>query len=286
VRLGASTFIWTSPFGDDRLHLIDHVAGLGFDTIEICIEDPARISAEAVAAAADATGIGVLVCGAFGPERDVSHEDAAVRAGAAGYIRTCVDIAAAVGSPVVAGPMYAPTGQTRLLSEAERRLQWRRAVATLREVAGYAGERGVQLAIEPLNRFETDLVNTVEQGVALCRDIGVPSAGLLLDTFHMNIEEKSIGDAIRAAGPFVRHFHACENDRAAPGSGHVEWDDVFAALRDIGYDGDVVIESFTPEITEIARAVSLWRPLAESGDALAADGLAFLRESLGRPVGA
>jgi D-psicose/D-tagatose/L-ribulose 3-epimerase len=93
----------------------------------------------------------------------------------------------------------------------------------------------------------------------------------------MNIEEKHIGGAIREAGAFVRHFHGCENDRGAPGSGHIEWADVFAALQDIGYDGDVVIESFTPELEEIARAVSLWRPLAPDGDTLAREGLGFLR---------
>jgi D-psicose/D-tagatose/L-ribulose 3-epimerase len=286
MRLGASTFIWTSPFGDDRLELCTHVAELGFDTIEICIEDPARVSGAAVAEAAAAAGIGVLVCGAFGPARDASHEDAAVRAEALAYLRTCVDIAEEVGSPIVVGPMYAPTGQTRMLSDDLRRAQWERAVGTLREAAEYAGARGVDLAIEPLNRFETDLVNTTEQGVQLCRDIDRPNVGLLLDAFHMNIEEKSLAEAIRVTGPFVRHFHACENDRGTPGSGHVEWSEVFAALDEIGYDHDVVIESFTPDITEIARAVSLWRPLAASPDALAGEGLAFLRASLAGRVDA
>jgi D-psicose/D-tagatose/L-ribulose 3-epimerase len=289
-RIGASTFIWTSPFGDDKLELCAHVAGLGFDAIEICIEDP-HLSAPSVARAAEAAEIGVLVCGAFGSPRDVSHPDPAIRAQAAAYVRRCVDIAATIGSPIVAGPMYAATGQTRLLSAQERTEQRRRAVETLQDVGGYAAERGVALAIEPLNRFETDLVNTTDQGIELCRDIACANVGLLLDTFHMNIEEKQIGEAIRRAGPLIRHFHACENDRGAPGSGHIDWADVFAALDDVGYDGDIVIESFTPEIKEIARAVSMWRPLAASPDSLAADGLSFLRsvrdlrrEPSGRPA--
>jgi D-psicose/D-tagatose/L-ribulose 3-epimerase len=277
VAIGASTFIWTSPFGDDKLDLCRHVAELGFDKLEICIEDPARVSAAAVSEAAAAAGIGILVCGAFGPDRDISSEDAAVREQAADYLRTCIDLAADVGSPIVCGPMYAATGQARLLPADERAAQWARAAAGLRAVAEYAASRGVALAIEPLNRFETDLVNTVEQGVRLCRDIGGDNVGLLLDTFHMNIEEKDIGDALRTAGSYVRHVHTCENDRGAPGSGHVEWSEVFAALADIAYEGDIVIESFTPEITEIARAVSLWRPLAADADTLASDGLAFLR---------
>jgi D-psicose/D-tagatose/L-ribulose 3-epimerase len=277
MRFGASTFIWTSPFGDDRLDLFGRVAALGFDILEICIEDPSRVTPAAVAQAASDAGVDVLVCGAFGPGRDISDEDRAAREQAIGYLHTCIDIAAEVGSPLVSGPMYATTGNTRMLSDDERGRQWERAVAGLLTVAAYAAERKVTLAIEPLNRFETDLVNTTEQGVRLCRDIGADNVGLLLDTFHMNIEEKDIGDAIRQAGPYVRHFHTCENDRGAPGTGHVEWDDVFAALDEIGYEGDAVIESFTPDNKEIARAVSLWRPLAADADTLASDGLEFLR---------
>lgn len=273
---GASTYLWVSPFGDDTLHLARHARELGFDVLEICIEQPSRVSAEAVSAAAGDAGVAVSVCGAFGPERDVSHEERSVRRSGLDYLRGCIDLAAAVGSPHVAGPMYSATGKARLLSPSEREQQRRWAVASLREAGEYAGERGVSLAIEPLNRFETDLVNTVAQGVELCERIGLANVGLLLDTFHMNIEERSLPKAIRLAGGRVFHVHACENDRGAPGTGHIDWAGVAVALGEIGYTGRVVIESFTPEIQEIARAVSLWRPLAESPDALATEGLAFL----------
>jgi D-psicose/D-tagatose/L-ribulose 3-epimerase len=238
------------------------------------------VSAEAVSAAAEDAGVAVSVCGAFGPERDVSHEERSVRRSGLDYLRGCIDLAAAVGSPHVAGPMYSATGKARLLSPSEREQQRRWAVASLREAGEYAGERGVSLAIEPLNRFETDLVNTVAQGVELCERIGLANVGLLLDTFHMNIEERSLPKAIRLAGGRVFHVHACENDRGAPGTGHIDWTGVAVALGEIGYTGQVVIESFTPEIQEIARAVSLWRPLAESPDALATEGLAFLHDLL------
>lgn len=280
MRFGASTFIWESPFGDNKMHLAQHVADLGFDVLEICIEDPTKVSAPTVLEAAEEAGVELSVCGAFGPDRDVSHEDSGTRQLGVDYLKFCVDLAAEVGSPSVIGPMYSATGKARLLPEEKREQQRKWATASLREVADYAGERGVGLAIEPLNRFETDLVNTVEQGLDLCERIDMDNVGLLLDTFHQNIEEKSIPEAIRLAGSRVRHFHTCENDRGAPGSGHVEWDEVFAALDDIDYDGMVVIESFTPEIEEIARAVSTWRPVAPSGDDLARDGLEFLRGKL------
>jgi len=285
VRYGASSFIWVSPFGDDNVaDLARHVAELGFDVLEICIEDPGLVTGGAVRKAAEAAGVGVSVCGAFGPDRDLSHEDADMRRRGVDYLRTCIDLAAEVGSPHVAGPMYSAVGKTRLLPEEEREQQRGWAVESLRAAGEYAGERGVALAIEPLNRFETDLVNTVEQGLELCERIDLDNVGLLLDTFHMNIEEKSIPDAIRRAGGRLRHFHACENDRGAPGSGHVPWDDVATACRDIGYDGPVVIESFTAQVKSIARAAAIWRPLAVSQDELAEEGLRHLRKIFAQPA--
>ncbi len=173
--------------------------------------------------------------------------------------------------------MYAAVGNTRLLYERSRGEQWERAVASLKRAADYAAGRGVKLAVEPLNRFETDLVNTVDQGLRLVEDVEADNVGLLLDTFHMNIEEKNIPAAIRRAAGRIVEFHACANDRGTPGEDHQPWAEIAAALRDARFWGPVVIEAFTPEIKEIARAVSIWRPLARSQDALAADGLRNLR---------
>nr|MDQ2997623.1 sugar phosphate isomerase/epimerase [Chloroflexota bacterium] len=123
-------------------------------------------------------------------------------------------------------------------------------------------------------------INLAAQVIELVDLVDHPSCQLMLDTFHMNIEERALGDAIRAVGKRLHHVHACENDRGAPGSGHVPWDEVALALREIGYNGPVVIESFTSKVKSIARAAAIWRPLANSQDDLARDGLAFLKELL------
>ena len=280
IPLGLSTFVLASPFSDADLGLFGKVKSFGYEQVEVCIEDPGKLTASAVAKAAAEEGLSVLVCGAFGPDRDISHEDEQRRRGGTGYLRHCVDFAAAVGSSLVSGPMYAPTGQARLLDAGARAAQWARATESLAQVAEHARAANVRLAVEPLNRFETDLVNTVEQGVRLCADVGADNVGLLLDTFHMNIEEKSLPAAITTAGPRVFHFQASENDRGTPGSGHIAWEEVVAALRGIDYAGSVVVESFLPTVQEIARAVSLWRPVADSMDALAADSVRFLRPLL------
>jgi D-psicose/D-tagatose/L-ribulose 3-epimerase len=278
MRFGASTFIWVSPFSNKTLGLVKKVREIGFDIIEICIEDPATIDVSRISEALKENDLKATICGAFGPDRDASSEDRNIRANTISYLKACIDAAQELGSPFVAGPMYSATGKTRLLSSDERAKQWSLAIETLKPVADYAGQRSVQLAIEPLNRFETDFINTVEQGMDLVGRIGASNVGFLLDTFHMNIEEKDIAAAIRKAGSKVFHFHSCENDRGTPGTGHVEWKEVASALREINYQGPVVIEAFTTEITEIARAVSLWRPLAPSQDSLARDGLRFLQK--------
>lgn len=279
--IGACTWLWTSPFSDaDAAGLAGRVAALGLSVLEICIEETDGVSAAAVAEAAASAGVAISVCGAFGPERDLASPDPAVRENALAYIGWCANLAAGVGSPHVCGPMYSAVGKAHLEDPGDRAAERRRSVEGLRRAAEIAGGAGVRLAIEPLNRYETDMVNTVEQGLELCADVGADNVGLLLDTYHMHIEEKSVGRAILDAGDRLFHFHACENDRGTPGTGQVAWPEVFDALRRAGYCGPVVMESFTPAVREIARAVSLWRALDADGDALAGAGGRFLAAGL------
>jgi len=282
MQYGANTFIWASPFRTpEHLPLVARVAGLGFDVIEVAFEDPALIDVGALGQRAAAAGLGVLVCGAYGPGRNLVSADPAERAATAAYVRALIDVAAQLGSSVVSGPAYGAVGKTPAPDVAARQAERDLAAAELRPLAAYAGARGVRLALEPLNRFETDLINVVEQGLALIEAVGSPRLGLHLDTFHMHLEERDSAAAIRRAGDRLFHFHACENDRGTPGRGQVAWAAVAAALREVGYDGAVVIESFTPEVKSIARAVCIWRELAGSQDELAGEGLAFLRTLLG-----
>ena len=259
MKFGVSSYIWVSPFSNDTIDQLKHAKDLGFDIYEIGVEDPAS----------------------FDPVF-VKHEavNPDYRDNGMAYIRTLIDMASILGSPYVAGPMYAATGRARLASKEERERQWAYAAGNLRELAGYAASKGIRLALETLNRFETDFLNTVQQGIRLLDEIGCDNVGFLLDTFHMNIEEKNLGQAIRMAGDRLFDFHACSNDRGTPGEDHLDWKEISRALKEIDYDGAVVIESFTTDIKEIAKAVSLWRPLAASQDALASEGLQFLKKNL------
>lgn len=281
MMIGASSYIWVSPFSTDKTEQLAHAKEIGFDVYEIAVERPELIDEEKVLTEAQKAGIKVYVCGAYGETRDISSDVPEYRDNGMAYGKRLIDMAAALGSPYVAGPMYAAVGRTRLADRDEKERQMRFAVENMKRLADYASGRGVKLAIEPLNRFETDFINTVEQGLYFLDKIGYNNVGFLLDTFHMNIEEKSIPDAIRSARGRIFDFHACANDRGTPGEDHFNWEEIRGALKETGYEGPVVIESFTPGIREIAKAVSLWRQLAESPDCLARNGLRFLRSVFG-----
>jgi len=220
------------------------------------------------------------VCAAMGPDRVLIHTDPQIRATGMTYLRHCIDAAQTLGASHVIGPMYSAVGRTWQATDDERKRDLDLLVRQLGELAKYAGDRGVWLGIEPLNRFETSFINLASQAIEVVDRVDHPACGVMLDTFHMNIEERSIGDAIRAAGKRMRHLHACENDRGAPGSGHVPWDEVAQACRDVGFTGPFVIESFTSQIKSIARAAAIWRKFADSQDDLARNGLGYLRQLL------
>lgn len=281
MRFGVNTWVWTSPTTTEELRrLAPHVASLGFDWIEIPLESIDDMDHTAGAAIIRDHGLGVSACAAMGPDRDLIHPDESIRKNGMAYIRQAVDATHKLGATNLVGPIYSAVGRTWQMTDEERARDTDLLVHNLRELAAYAGDRGVVLCIEPLNRFETSFINLAAQAVEVVDRVDHPSCRIMLDTFHMNIEEKSLGAAIRAAGPRLHHVHSCENDRGAPGSGNVAWGEVASALKDVGYDGPVVIESFTSKVKSIARAAAIWRSLAPTQDDLARDGLVFLKKLL------
>jgi len=281
MRFGVNTWVWTSPLTTDELEkLAPHVASLGFDWIEAPLEGLDDLDYTRGAAIIKAHGLGVSCCVAMGPDRDLIHPDPAIRASGMAYVRGAIEATAALGGTNLVGPLYSAVGRTWQMTADERARDTDILVDNLSQLAAYAHDHGVKLGVEPLNRFETSFINLASQAIEVVDRVASPACGIMLDTFHMNIEEKSLGDAIRAAGPRLIHLHACENDRGAPGSGNVTWDQVRQGLADIGYDGPVVIESFTAKVKSIARAAAIWRALAPTQDDLARDGVRFLRQLL------
>ncbi|MBM2848129.1 MAG: Sugar phosphate isomerase [Anaerolineales bacterium] len=281
MRFGVNTWVWTSPLTTAELEkLAPHVAEMGFDWIEAPLESIGDLDHKRGADIVRRHGLGVSACAAMGPDRDLIHPDEAIRKNGMAYLRQAIEATHALGGTNLVGPLYAAVGRTWQQTPAERARDLDVLVKNLGELARYAGDNGVILCVEPLNRFETSFINLAEQAIEVVDRVDHPNCQVMLDTFHMNIEEKSLGNAIRAAGKRLRHVHACENDRGAPGSGNVTWNEVAQALKDIKYDGPVVIESFTSKVKSIARAAAIWRSLAPTQDDLARDGLKFLKQLL------
>jgi D-psicose/D-tagatose/L-ribulose 3-epimerase len=278
-EIGVNTWVWTSPLTDAGAgDLLRRVAGMGFDAVELPLENAGDLSVGVVAEVLAETGLTPYVVGAMAPGRDLV--DATCVAATQDYLRACVDLAAGIGATSVCGPFYAATGRVWRMETAERTRAYDDLRRNLAPLVEHAVANGVRLGIEPLNRYETSLVNTVDQALTALQPLLGAGLGLALDTYHLNIEERSSADAVRAAGPHLVHVQVCGSDRGAPGGDQTDWPALLAALDEVGYGGPLNIESFTADNASIATAASIWRPLAPTQDDLARDGLAFLR-SLG-----
>ena len=267
--IAVNTWVWTSPLTDATLEPLARLAAeMGYQALELPLEnvgdwDPAR-TREVL----DGLGLGAILVGAMGPGRSLLASAGDVAA-TQDYLRSCLAAAATLGADTVAGPFYAPTGVTWRMGADERADAVRELRENLAPLAAEAEDAGITLAVEPLNRYETSLLNTVDQALDALAPLLGHGVGLALDTYHLNIEEKRPADAIRTAGSAIAHVQVCGSDRGAVGDDHTDWVGIVRALDDAGYQGPLGLESFTGENATIAVAASVWRPLAPSQDELA-----------------
>jgi len=280
MRFGINTFLFTSPFTNESTKLFPQFKRWGFDTVEIPVEDPAHIDPAHVKRELDRHGLVCgSVCACMGPDRYLRGTSQQQRTGLE-YMTTILDQMVVMDCPSLIGPVYSAVGRADAVPPAEYKKQWKLVVKNLKTLCNYAGKRGRKICLEPLNRFETDFINTCDQGLKMLRDVGSPVLKLHLDTFHMNIEEKNQAAAIRKAGKALGHFHACGSDRGTQGNDHIDWKPIARALKDVRYAGDVVIESFTTDVKVIARAAAIWRRMEPTRNEIAVKGVKFLRRTL------
>lgn len=278
ITFAVSTWLWASPFTTETISLFPKIKAMGFDAVEIPVEDPALIDTHKVREALLKNNLKPIVCGVFGTSRDFTSDNPALHKNSFEYIQSCFTICENLDAKFLCGPMYSAVGKARLVSADQKKKEWERAVKNLEKVCRLAEDKGLEIALEPLNRFESDLINTAEDVMKLVADINHPSAKVMLDGFHMNIEEPSAQHAIELTRDKLIHFQVSENYRGTPGSGQTRWDDIKKGLTTIAYEGCVTIESFTPENKELSAAVCIWKPLAPSQDELASNGISFLKK--------
>ncbi len=284
--VGIISMQFARPLSGDDLHCFDTAAGLGFDFIELLVPEPEdRLKAADVKSAADGAGISVVLAARLNLRRSIASASARSRQGGFDYIMHCIDLAAEIGAGIVGGPLYGepmvfagrrpgPRDDTDIAARRDR------TISGLARLASAARSAGVVMAVEPLNRFETDILCTTRQAIELVDAVGSPACKLLLDTFHMNMEDPSITGAIRAAGSRIAHFQANENHRGHPGTGHVDWNAVMLALDAAGYQGPISLEPFRREDDRIALPIAQWRPPQEDESARLRAGLEVIRSAM------
>ncbi len=275
MKIGMNLLLWTTHLDRPHGDLLRQIRAWGYDGVEVPLFSLDQLDAVWIRGELADAGLDVTTVTAPPPEANLVGETQQEQRAGLEHLRRSIELTQRIGAALLCGPVYSPVG--RLLGRGRTAEEWKRAVANFGEVGRIAAAHGVRVAIEPLNRFETYVLNTAADARALVEEVASDSLGILLDTFHANIEEKRLGEAIRACGRRLAHVHVSDNDRGICGSGHVAWDELFAGLRESGYEGWVVVESFSQSLPEIAAATAIWRPLAPSSEVYARESLRFLR---------
>ncbi|HZG86612.1 sugar phosphate isomerase/epimerase family protein [Paenibacillus sp.] len=276
MKLGIHAYAWCSQWTNETLDLIDRTKSLGLDFIEIPLMALETYDAAAIKRRLEDTGMDAVTSTVLLHGTDITSEDPAVRRNGVEYLKACVRATADIGKTNLSGVLYSQHVKETNKRPAEQEWEW--AADALREAAKFAQDYGVALGLEPVNRYESNMVNTCEQARRLKEMVGEPNVKIHLDTYHMNIEEKSFYEATKAAGGDLIHYHLCENDRGIPGTGLVDWDGIFRALGEMNYQGYAALESFV-DVTDNMKTW-VWRQLAPNGDTLVREGVAFIRSMM------
>jgi D-psicose/D-tagatose/L-ribulose 3-epimerase len=278
MKFGVNTFIWSASFDRSNFGLLPSIKEAGFDGIEVPLLRPQGFAAAEIRRAADAYGLERTACTVLVDDLSLISESADVRRRTRAHLADIAKAAAEAGAAIVAGPLYCPVGY--LPGRRRNADEWQWAVEGFQSLGETLAAYGVTFAIEPLNRFETYFLNTAADAARLAAEIAHPNIGILFDTFHANIEEKHIAAGYRTIGPHLKHVHTCENDRGIPGSGHIAWRQVFAALHAMQYDGWLTIESFGFAIKDLCAAASIWRDIELTPESIAFEGVKFLKQQV------
>jgi len=273
MKLGIHAYAWCSQWTNETLDLIDRVKALGLDFIEIPLMRLDTFDAKSVRRRLEEVGLGSVTSTVLLGDTDITSDDPSIRKKGQDYLEACVRATAEIGGAGFSGVIYSQ--HVRTLSARPTETHWNYAAERLRPVAELGEELGVTIGLEPVNRYETFLVNTCEQALKLKAMIGHDNVKVHLDSYHMNIEEKDFHAATRLAGEHLIHYHLCENDRGIPGTGQVDWDGIFRALAEMHYTGYAALESFV-DVTDNMNTW-VWRQLAPDGDTLLKEGTAFIR---------
>ena len=281
MKTGMNLLMWTDTLSDEMLPLLEELKEIGFDAVELPCFDLDNIDNYTKwGKRLDELGLARTGTAVRGADQNPISSDPAVRRAGIDANKRNLDCCAAAGCQVMAGPFHSALGEFSGKGPTDD--EWKWGVQSMREVAEHAGEVDVTLGVEYLNRFECYFLNTAADGARFVKEVDHPRCGMMYDTFHAHIEEKSVADAIRALKDCLVHVHISENDRSTPGAGNVRWDENFDTIKEVGFDGFMVIEAFGLALEKLVPATKIWRRMYDSERQLAIDGLKFIKAELAK----
>lgn len=282
MKIGMNLLLWTDHVSaEQHTGLFERIKGYGFDGVEVPMDGLNADEVKKIGQSLDRLGLErTAICAMKANIADPASKSERLRTSAVEYLKRTIDHTVLLGTDLLCGPMFQGLG--RFSGKGPDFEEWQFAVETIRTVGLYAQTRGVRMALEPINRFEMYMVNTLGDGVRFIQDVGLSNVGLLADTHHSNIEESNVALAWEAAWPHIFHVHVSENNRGIPGTGHAIREDVLNLLNNNQYSGWVTIEAFNGNVPGLASRLHLWRRLSEHDDDAARIGIAFLKSKLTR----
>ena len=280
MKYAMNLLLWSANIGEEHYPLLEKIKSWGFDGVEIPFFGPDEPRFKKLAAKLKEIGLQCTTCVLVGKETNPIDPQPAVRKAGVDFLKKMIDLNNTVGSTMMMGPYTAPVGA--LVGRGRTNDEWKWGVEVFQKVAPHAQKAGVKMALEYLNRFEAYFLNDAVAAAKFVDEVNHPSFRLHYDTFHSNIEEKSIPESIRTGGKRIVHVHISENDRSTPGQGHVRWDETFQTLAEVGYDGWMVIEAFGIALPELAAATCIWRSMFPNEEYLATKGLAFMKKNVAK----
>ena len=275
MKYGMNLLLWATAVDESHDGILEQLKEIGYDGVAVPIFAHAAAAFQRLGGKLDELGLERTAVTVSTGDANPISPDSSVRAEAVTRLKGAVDMCELVGAPMLCGPYHSALGEFSGAMPSEE--EWANGKATLREVADYAGEKGVTLVLEYLNRFELYFLNCAADCARFVREVDHPNLRMMYDTFHANIEEKDITEAVKSCIDVCAHVHISENDRSTPGSGGVDWDTSFAALKEVGYEGWMVVEAFGLSLPDLAAATKIWRRMYESEQQLATDALAFMK---------
>ena len=275
MKYGMNLLLWATAVDESHDGILEQIKQIGYDGVEVPIFEHDAAAFQRLGGKLDELGLERTAVTVSTGDANPISPDSSVRAEAVTRLKGAVDMCELVGAPMLCGPYHSALGEFSGAMPSEE--EWANGKATLREVADYAGEKGVTLVLEYLNRFELYFLNSAADCARFVREVDHPNLRMMYDTFHANIEEKDITEAVKSCIDVCAHVHISENDRSTPGSGGVDWDTSFAALKEVGYEGWMVVEAFGLSLPDLAAATKIWRRMYESEQQLATDALAFMK---------